>query len=197
MVSSVFNDKREVKNFDTIMLKKNEGKIKFAKIIRLIKRDAQKGLELFYNEYGKRIYLTAKYMGCSDEKAKIVVNTVLIKIWQKIDKIKGIENPMAWISAVAKNCAKDELNEPWHLELKEEICEAKDDFQKIIDKDGFEYLLIPLKDEEKDLFILKFIVGCTFQDIADGFEKPLPTVTTIFYRALEKIKKFLKEENYE
>ncbi len=179
------------------MLKRNVEKEKFNKILRLIKKDAQKGLESFYEEYGKLIYLTAKSSGCSDEKANVVVNSVLIKIWKKASQIIDIENPKAWVYIVARNCAKDELGEVWHLELKEEICGAKDDIQKVIDKNGFEYLISPLKDEEKELFLLKFVTGCTFQDIADSLGKPLPTVTTTYYRALEKIKNFLKAKNRE
>ena len=120
------------------MLKRKDEREKFNKILRLTNKDAQRGLECFYNEYGKMIYLTAKGIGCSHEKANVIVNTVLIKIWQKADQIKNIENPRAWVFTVAKNCARDELGEVWHLELKEEICEAKDDFQKVIDKSGFE-----------------------------------------------------------
>ena len=179
------------------MLKRNVEKEKFNKIIRLIKKDGQKGLEYFYKEYGKLIYLTAKGCGCSEEKANVVVNSVLIKIWKKASQIADIENPKAWVYTVARNCAKDEIGEVWHLELKEEICEAKDDFQKVIDNNGFEYLISPLKDEEKELFLLKFVTGCTFQDIADSLEKPLPTITTTYYRALVKIKNFLKAENCE
>lgn len=179
------------------MLKRNEEKVKFNKILQLIKKDGQKGLEFFYKEYGKLIYLTAKSCGCSEEKANVVVNSVLIKIWKKASEIADIENPKAWVYTVARNCAKDELGEVWHLELKEEICEAKDDFQKVIDNNGFEYLISPLKDEEKEIFIFKFVIGYTFQDIADSFGKPLPTITTMYYRALEKIKNFLKNENRE
>ena len=179
------------------MLKRNEEKVKFNKILRLIRKDPQKGLEYFYKEYGKLIYLTAKSCGCCHEKANVAVNSVLIKIWKKASQITDIENPKAWIYTVAKNCAKDEIGEVWHFELKEEICEAKDDFQKVIDNNGFEYLISPLKEEEKELFSLKFVTGCTFQDIANSFEKPLPTITTTYYRALEKIKIFLKQENCE
>ena len=175
------------------MLKRNEEKVKFNKILRLIKKDAQKGLECFYEEYGKLIYLTARSSGCSHEKANVVVNSVLIKIWKKASQIADIENPKAWVYTVARNCAKDELGEVWHLELKEEICGAKDDFQQVIDNNGFEYLISPLKDEEKELLLLKFVVGHTFQDIADSLEKPLPTITTTYYRALGKIKNFLKK----
>ncbi|MBQ7339909.1 MAG: sigma-70 family RNA polymerase sigma factor [Clostridia bacterium] len=175
------------------MLKRKAEKEKFNKIIRLIGKDAQKGLECFYEEYGKIIYLTAKTNGCSHEKANIVINTVLIKIWQKAEQISNVENPKAWVSTVAKNCAKDELNEAWGLELKEEICASSDGLQEVVGKNEFDYLLSPLKDDEKDLFVLRFVVGCTFQEIADFLKKPLPTITTTYYRALEKIKNFLKK----
>ncbi|MBR2498750.1 MAG: sigma-70 family RNA polymerase sigma factor [Clostridia bacterium] len=176
------------------MLKKNLEKQKFNKILRLIRKDAQKGLECFYEEYGRMIYLTAKNTGCSDEKANVVVNTVLIKIWRKAKELSEISNPKAWICTVTKNCARDELSEVWQLELKEEICATDDDFHKVIDKNGFEYLISPLKEIERELFILKFMGGYTFQDIANSFGKPLPTITTIYYRALEKIKNFLQNE---
>ncbi len=179
------------------MRKRNVEKEKFDKILRLIRKDAQRGLESFYEEYGKMICLTAKSCGCTQEKANVVVNSVLIKIWKKASQITDVEKPKAWIYTIAKNCARDELSEAWHLELKEEILEAKDDCQKVIDNNGFEYLISPLKDEEKELFLLKFVIGCTFQDIADIFEKPLPTITTMYYRALGKIKNFLKEDKYE
>jgi len=179
------------------MQKINVEKEKFNNILRLITENAHDGLEQFYEEYGRLIYWSARSKGCSHEKANVVVNTVLIKIWKKASQIRDIENPRAWISTVAKNCAKDERKKFLHLELKEGTCASKDEIQKIIDQNGFEYLLGPLKDEEKDLFILKFTMGCTFQDIADTFEKPLPTVTTIYYRALEKLRNFLKHEKTE
>lgn len=179
------------------MQRKNVERRKFNKIIRLIRKDAQKGLECFYYEYGKFIYTTAKYNGCSGEKASIVVNTVLVKIWKKANQISDIENPTAWLSTVVKNCVRDELNKPWCLELKEGICEANDNLQKVIDKNGFEYLLTPLKDSERELFTLRFVIGYTFKDIAIYFNKPLATITTTYYRALKKIKNFLKQEKYE
>ena len=180
------------------MLKKNEEKIKFNKILRLTRKNAQKGLEIFYNEYGKAIYLAAKSVGCSHEKAQVVVNSVLIKIWKKRDKIKNIKNPKAWLSTVAKNTARDELGEVWHLELKEEICQAEDEFQKTIDKDSYEYCLTPLNEYEKELVTLKIVSKYCFQELADYYEKPLPTITTTFYRAMAKMKNFLlTEENCE
>ena len=169
----------------------------FIKIIRLVIKDPENGLNKFYNEYGKLIYFTARSVGCSQLQAESVVNKVLVKIWQKASNLFTIENPEGWVYVVAKNCAKDEINEIWHLELNEKICEAQDSYQEVFSKDNFEYLISPLKEEEKSLIVLKVVNRCTFQEIADGLGKPLATVTSIYYRALGKIKKLLKDENFE
>ena len=65
------------------------------------------------------------------------------------------------------------------------------------ERDSFEYLIHTLKDDEQEIMILRFRKGYTFQDISDLQEKPLPTVTTTYYRALQKIKKVLKDKSYE
>ncbi len=179
------------------MLKNNEEEKKFNKIIRLIRKDSHKGIECFYAEYGKIIYIAAKSAGCSEDRVYDVIDVVLTKIWQKANKISNVKNPRGWIFRMARNCAIDELNERWHLELKEEICKADDELEKVDGKDEFEYLISPLKENERDIFIFKFRMDYTFQDIANILEIPLPTITTTYYRALAKIQKFIKKENYE
>ena len=169
----------------------------FRNIVRLINKNSHEGLKLFYNEYGKTIYMTARSVGCKHDQSDSVVNKVLVKVWQKRNDLFDIENPEGWIYVVAKNCAKDEVNEIWCLELNENICKAEDCFEEVYSRDSFEYLISSLNTEERLLFTLKFIKCNSFQEIADAFEKPLATITSMYYRALEKIKKFLKDRDYE
>ncbi len=169
----------------------------FKKIVRLIIKNSQEGLKLFYDEYGKMIYMTAKSVGCKHEQAEAVVNAVMSKVWRKRDDLFEIENPEGWIYVVAKNCAKDEINEVWCLELNDKICKAEDSFEEIDSNDNFERLISVLKFEERELITIRFVRGNSFQEIANMLEKPLATVTSTYYRALEKIKKFIKDKNYE
>ncbi|MBQ8426897.1 MAG: sigma-70 family RNA polymerase sigma factor [Clostridia bacterium] len=172
-------------------------KKKFDKIIKLMLKDRHVGTQQFYNEYAKLIYLVAKNFGCAHDKANFVVDTVLIKVWRRAGSLFNIENPIGWIITVAKNCAKDELNEIWHLELNENICATEDCFEQVDSKDSFEYLISCLDEEEKNLMSMRFSRRSSFQEIADSLEKPLPTTTSMFYRALQKIKKFIKNKNFE
>ena len=180
------------------MQKKNEESRKiFYEIIRLININAHDGLNKFYEKYGRLICATAKNYGCSQAQADSVVNQVLTKVWKKADSLFDIENPDGWIYTVAKNCAKDEVNVPWNLELNESICKSKDCFEDIINKDSFEYLISCLKEEEKSIMTMKFMAESSFKEIANCFEKPTPTITSVYYRSLEKIKKFLKNKKVE
>ena len=49
----------------------------FNKIVRLIVKDQHKGLEKFYNVYGKLIFSVAKNYCKTQEKINIVINSVL------------------------------------------------------------------------------------------------------------------------
>lgn len=173
--------------------KTNSKKI-FHKIIKLVNKNSQEGLHKFYETYGKFIKITAKNYGCNDADADSVVNKVLVKIWQKASMLNDIENPEGWIYIVAKNCAKDELNVTWNLELNESICKSEDCFEEIFSRDSFEYMISCLKDEEKSIISMKFTKRSSFKEIADCFEKPIATITSIYYRALRKVEKFKKDK---
>lgn len=169
----------------------------FNKIISLVIKNPQKGLELFYGEYRRLIYQTAKNVGCKDEQAEAVVNKVLVKIWRKAESLSDIQNPDGYVYVVARNSAKDEVNEIWHLELNEKIIRAEDEFETLLAKDSFEYLVSCLNEEEQAIMTLKFAMKDKFQEIANQLEKPLPTITSLYYRGLSKIKKFIKEKKSE
>ncbi len=175
------------------MQKKDTTKEKFKKIVRLILKDKEKGMEQFYYEYGRMILLTAIFAGCQRTQADAVVNSVLIKVWKKGKELFNIENPCGWLRVVATNCAKDEMSEIWHLELNENICMAENEFEKVFSKDAFEHLISCLSDDDKITFRMKFLGAYSFKEIAEYVEKPLATITSSYYRALDKIEKFYKK----
>ncbi len=161
----------------------------FDKIVRLIIKDPEKGLKVFYNRYGKMIYLTAIAVGCKEDQANSVVNGVLVKVWKKCNDLFSIENPEGWIYVVTKNCAKDEMKGVWCLELNENICQAEDCFEAILSKANYEYLLKHLSEEEQSIISYKMCERYSFQEIGEILEKPLPTVSSTYYRAIEKVRK--------
>ncbi len=162
---------------------------KFNNIISFVKKDAHNGLNLFYNEYGRMILAIARAICKAEDKANSVMNKVLIRIWKSAKKINGIKNPESWIYTMTKNFAKTEISERWDLELKENILSTEDCFKGIEDRDSFDYIIRDLDDYEKEIMFLRFFAKFSFQELADIFLKPLPSVTSTYYRAIIKLKK--------
>ncbi len=179
------------------MLKISKEKDRFDKIVKDIKKNSHDGLEVFYNEYKKLIFLTAKGLGCSKDKAEVVANSVLIKVWRNIDKLDKIDNPLGWIYIVTCNCAKDELKGKRTTELNESIIRVEDNIKEVIDRDSFDYTISCLKEHEKKMMVLKFGKDYSLQEIANINNRPLSTTSSTYYRALEKVKKFYKNKNFE
>ena len=59
-----------------------ERRKQFKKLMKGIRRDPEKGLRRFYEVYAKIIQTTAQVICRSADKAKEVVNDVLVKIWK-------------------------------------------------------------------------------------------------------------------
>lgn len=66
------------------------------------------------------------------------------------------------------------------------------DFQKILDDDEFYCLIKGLTESLQELMSYKFIQNMTFEEIAETMDKPVSTITSLYYRGLKKIKENLK-----
>ena len=164
-------------------------KKEFNKLMKAIRRNPEKGLRRFYEVYAKIITTTAKVICRSTDKTNEVVNDVLVKIWKLAETVGEVDNPEGWVYIITANTAKDAMRERYVLPLDENIVSDDDQIQEIIDRHSFCWMIKDLSEMEQTVMIHKFVSLYTFQEIADGLEKPLTTITSIYYRALEKIKK--------
>ena len=171
------------------MTNQDKKKKQFNKLMKLIRCNPEKGLRQFYESYSKILIVTARVVCRSADKANEVVNDVLVKIWKLASTVGEVDNPEGWIYIVTLNTAKDALRKRYDLPISENIVTPEDKIQEIIDKNSFDWLIKDLSEDEKEIMIKKFVLLYRFQEIADEMGKPLTTITSIYYRALEKIKK--------
>ena len=169
-------------------------KKQFKKLMKGIRRAPEKGLSQFYETYGKIIQTTAQVICRSTDKANEVVNDVLVKIWKLAQNDVKINNPEGWIYIITANTAKDAIRERYIFSLDTNVADSEDKIQEIIDKESFYWMIQDVSEIEQTILIHKFVLRYTFQEIADEMEKPLTTVTSIYYRALEKIKQRMEEK---
>lgn len=160
----------------------------FNKLIKQIACKNENSLEELYHLYGKLIYTTALTGSKSSFKADEIVDDVLIKIWSYAHKLPKIKNPEGWLYLVTINCVKDKMkSEKKYSELFD--LQESDAQTEIRAEDGeFFNKISTLNEAEQEIIILKIINDLTFETISKELNKPLSTVTSIYYRALEKLK---------
>ncbi|MCD8309316.1 MAG: sigma-70 family RNA polymerase sigma factor [Clostridia bacterium] len=168
----------------------NSGK-KFNSLLTRI-ADCERGaLEEFYSCYGKLIYAAALTV-VTPIVADEVVNDVLAKIWLNANKIK-VKSPVSWLYSVSVNCAKDKLRaeraEAEIFDSGTEDCNIEDIFAQ----DSFYSYIKFLDEEEQKIIVYRFVQDMSFKEISKAMGKPLNTVTSVYYRALKKIKEKIEK----
>ena len=158
----------------------------FNRLIGKIAVKDEKALEALYDIYGKLIYVTAMTVTKSTFKADEIVDDVLVKIWKNADKLPMIKNPEGWLYSMTVNCAKDKIKcEKQYVEL---FDLQEDGSVGDYPEDDFYNKISTLDETEQEIMILKFVDDLTFKKIAKAMGKPLSTITSVYYRALEKLK---------
>ena len=168
-------------------------KKEFFALLRRIRKDPQGGLKEFYEKYGKLIKYTARLFCRTDVLVDEIVNDVLMKIWRSSDTFGEIDNPEGWLYVVTANRAKSSLREQRYVPLEEEIADERDGIQEFIDMDSFYFMIGELSEIEQQIIINKCVFKYTFEDIGEMLNKSTSTVSSIFYRSLDKIKEKLEK----
>ena len=168
-------------------------KKEFLALLKRISKDPQGGLKEFYEKYGKLIKCTARLFCGNDFTANEIVNEVLIKIWRNSDTFGEIANPEGWIYVITSNCAKSLLRKRRYVPLNETLAAEKDGIQEFIDTDSFYFMIKDLSVVEQQIIIHKYISQFTFEEIGDLLNKSTSTVSSTFYRSIEKIKERMKK----
>lgn len=171
---------------------KNLSNAKFNSLLKQVAKGEEAAFNALYSAYGRYVYVVAASVTKSKNLADEVVNDVLFKVWQKASKLKKIENPLGWLYRITTNSAKDRLKTEKPYSEIFDIPQEDKDIENFITNDTFLSLISPLNDEEQFIFILKFIQDLTLESIAKVIDKPLSTVSSMYYRALDKLKKTVK-----
>ena len=89
---------------------------------------------------------------------------------------------------ITSNFAKSLLKKRCYVPLEETVADEKDGIQEFIDRDSFYFMIKDLSETERQVITHKFASRLTFEDIGKMLGKSTSTVSSIFYRAIEKIK---------
>ncbi len=169
-------------------------------INELVKR-AQEGsdkafLELFQT-YEKDLYRTAYLYVKNQDDALDVVQETAYRAFKKIKTLKHPQYFKTWLIKIAMSCAIDLLRKKKkvvHLNPKHAnfIHSEEEDVPLSV---SLKELMEHLNEEEKQMVILKYYYGYTFQEISEIAETPLGTVKSVLYRGLGKLRKKVRRDD--
>jgi len=175
--------------------------------LRDAKELVKKHREKLYNNIVK--YLRAKHCQQPREHAEGVCSNSLINALRSLHTVQDWQKFEGWLQTIATNEARRHLRfcirrEKRDAELNEEflprarLTSYYDSVDAAIDVDRMLRYLGSISEDLESIFRLRYVMGFSFDEIAQRIGKSTENVRTLHYRALRKIQeKFHYEDNTE
>ncbi|MBK3493824.1 sigma-70 family RNA polymerase sigma factor [Viridibacillus sp. YIM B01967] len=170
-------------------------------MVKLVHK-AQKGSERaflkLFQQYEDDIYRIAYVYVKNESDALDVLQEVAYRAFKNIKTLNNPQYFKTWIIKIAMthsiNLVKKN-RQVIHLEqgIEKNLQDQEEDFSLTV---TIHEILEYLDEDEKSIVLLKFYEGYTFQEIAQLLNIPLGTTKSILYRALNKLRKQLKKEDF-
>lgn len=149
-----------------------------------------------YNLYADAIFRHLYFRLRDRELAKDLMQETFFRAWEYVAKGKMVENLRAFLYQIAKNVLVDEFRKKKTSSLEslmEEGFQPEAKSQGMAEKiDGAQALdmLRTLKDEDREIIILRYIDDLTPQEISEISGDSVNVISVRLHRALEKLRRF-------
>jgi RNA polymerase sigma-70 factor (ECF subfamily) len=147
---------------------------------------------------------TLMYLLGNPDDAQDAAQEAFYKCWRARHSLPDVQNLRAWIFRVGLNAAKDFQRSAWQrrsrpLPEDDLMLPVRDDGpgQAVEDQETLDRLrqaIAHLRQEEKEVFLLRQNGNLTYEQIAELRNAPVGTVKTQMRAALQKLRKVLNPE---
>lgn len=161
----------------------------------------QEAFRQLYQNTDRTIYSFILSILKNPQDAEEVMQETYMKIWTSASSYHAQGKPLAWMFTIARNLCYMKFREQKHqsdlalddLEGQEtgEFCPQ---IENAADKMVLKAALELLKEEERQIVLLKNSSGLKHREIASALELPLATVLSKYNRAMKKLEQDLREE---
>ena len=165
-------------------------------------RPAEDTLVATFNQVRDELVSTLLYLLGNADDAQDAAQEAFLKCWRARDTTAGVQNLRAWIFRVGLNAAKDFQRSAWNRKSRplpedEVMMPGRDDdtaSRSLEDQEALDRLRVAitqLRQEEKEVFLLRQNGELTYEEIAEIRNAPVGTVKTQMRTALIKLRKVL------
>jgi RNA polymerase sigma-70 factor (ECF subfamily) len=166
-------------------------------------RAAQHALESLFARCQGEILGTLYYLLGNWDDARECLQETFLKCWKSRDNVDKIENLRAWVFRVAINTGRDARSSAWRRKRQPLATEAEEHLavgpavdSHVLESERMTQLrtaIAELRDEEKEVFLLRQNGELTYDEIAAMLQIPSGTVKTRMRLALERLRKAVGE----
>jgi RNA polymerase sigma-70 factor, ECF subfamily len=156
-----------------------------------------------FNAMRLELVNTLYYVLGNYDDAMDAAQDAFLKCWRTQNSLVGVKNLRAWIYKVGMNAAKDLKRNAWRRRTipmgntaPPEIAGGDSPADVLEDRESVERLrdaLLDLRDEEKEVFLLRQNGELTYEEIAELRACPVGTVKTQMRTALQKLRRVLHD----
>jgi RNA polymerase sigma-70 factor, ECF subfamily len=164
-------------------------------------------LVAMFNRVRDELVSTLLYLLGNPDDAQDAAQEAFLKCWRARHTLAEVQNLRAWIFRVGLNAAKDFQRSAWNRKSRplpedEVMMPGRDDApgQLLEDQEALDRLrlaITELRQEEKEVFLLRQNGELTYEEIAEIRNAPVGTVKTQMRTALIKLRKVLSPTSEE
>ena len=159
------------------------------------------GFEELVKRYQKKVFYLCKRYLSSESEAEDATQEVFLKVFHALPSFDNRSAFTTWLFSIAINhcktlLAKRNLHNQRYEYGNDEITEGYEDEAEDVSRDAesedekecIQEAISKMKEDERDLILLRFSSELALDDIAKVLGKKLSATKMSFYRALEKFK---------
>ncbi len=185
----------------------SSGKTKDKFLYTKIKEKDREAFITAYDKYLPDIYRFIYYKVSSKEEAEDIASQTFLRIWDYIqnNELKSYKTLKALLYRVARNLIIDhyrrestqkkaiyeeDISQLHIVDEKQNLkaaMEIKEDYGLVESK------LLELKDEYREVIVLKYINGLSVAEMAEALDKSHGNIRVIVYRAMKALKEIINE----
>jgi RNA polymerase sigma-70 factor (ECF subfamily) len=138
------------------------------------------------------------------EDAQDAAQEAFLKCWRHREEIGGVRNLRAWIFRIGFNAAKDLLRGAWRRRARPlvgppTLVEAPADCPVKCAEEGearerLQRAILDLRPKEREVLLLRYTGGLTYEEIATLRHSPVGTVKTQTRTATAKLRQVLQDQ---
>lgn len=170
---------------------------------KLIKRIAQgdiEALKVLYENMSGPVYFLALRLCRDPDTAEDLMQDTFVSIMRASKGYVSSEKAISWIFTIVRNKVYDwhKMNRPTvevdENEDDDETASDSDPIEKLLDESSVSEILSPLNNKEREIVILRVLIGYTLTDIARELKISKGTVFWTYNNAMKKLRRSLKGE---